>query len=156
MSFLDLLGTVVNPELTYSEVARVRSMLSSAGSTADTPWPSGIAERVVTPQERENAYLRERIAELELAVKLLCDVLTEGRLLEPNGLATRIAAVKAQLAEQQRQMELQAQENIEAARRAAEERTVACSACGAVVRQRASFMSAGGPLCQACHERSTP
>src|SRR5687767_2452708 len=88
MSFLDLLGTVVNPELSSMEVARVRSMLSSA--PPERPWESGVAERVVTPQERENAYLRGRIAELELSMKILCDVLTERGMLEPNGLATRI------------------------------------------------------------------
>ena len=153
MSFLDLLGLALGPELSSSEVARVRSVLYHHDPpVADTPWPSGI----IDPPEKKSEVevLRERVADLELAVKVLCDVLTERGLLERDGFPARIADAHRQLAVEAIAKEEAERARLEAARVAAEARTVRCAACRREVRQRDTFLSANGALCPACHASS--
>jgi hypothetical protein len=151
MSLLDLLGTVLSPELSPAERSRLRSLLSASHPyPGETPWPSGIIDRTPGPRT-EVDVLRERVAELELTVKVLGDLLAERGLLEPGTLPARARALREQLAAQ----ETARREAESAAKRAAEEakkaRTVTCAACGAEVRERESYLSATGPLCGACH-----
>ncbi len=151
MSLLELLGTVLTPDLTPSEVLRVRSILGAQRPAEGRPWESGLIDRPArAPTEVEE--LRARVAELELAVKVLGDLLVQSGVLQEGAFAARVAAVRGQLAAERAAQD----ESERAARQAAAEarraRTVTCAACGAVVRERDSFLSAAGPRCSACHQ----
>jgi hypothetical protein len=150
MSLLDLLGTVISPDLSGRERDQVRSLLQQQVRRAQAPWESGLVDRA-PPAKTPEALLRERVEDLELTVKVLCDLLTERGMLEPNALPARVAAIQAQLAAEEDAKEEAERARVEAARAAAEARTVTCGGCGAVVRERTTFLSSRGPLCTPCH-----
>jgi hypothetical protein len=150
MSLLDLLGAVVNPTLSASERAQVRSMLHQQQRRADAPWQSGIIDRPTAAKSPEE-ILRERVEDLELTVKVLCDLLVERGALDANALPARVAEIQRQLAAEEEAKDDAQKARAAAARAAAEARTVVCAGCGATVRERASFLSAHGPLCTSCH-----
>lgn len=155
MSLLDLLGTVLSPELTSAERSRLRSMLSAQHRPEDeTPWESGLVDRAPGPRT-EADVLRERVAELELTVKVLADLLAERGILPPGTLPARVTALRGQLAAERAAKLAAEREREQAARRVAAQardaRTVTCAGCGAVVRERDSYLSGSGPLCGVCH-----
>lgn len=152
MSLLDLLEAIVSPELTAAERSRVRSLLHYEDRRAERPWASGLTVDRDRPQPSEIDLLRKRVQDLELALKVLCDLLADRHLLGPNAVQERIAAIQRQLDEQQQREQQAAQEAQEAARRAIEARTIPCASCGASVRERASYLSARGAICAHCHE----
>jgi hypothetical protein len=152
MSLLDLLGAVLNPDLSARERSQLRTLLRQqpGGGNDETPWQSGIIDRP-GPAKTNEEILSERVADLELALKVLCDLLAERGLLEPNALPARIAAVQQQLAMDEAIKEDTQRSFAESMRHAAEARTVECASCHAVVRERESYLSGQGPLCVSCH-----
>lgn len=152
MSLLDLLSAIASPELTASERTHIRSLVSAERARAErlenTPWESGLVDQ--RPKTREQR-LQERVEDLELALKVLADILAERGLLERGSLPSRVAQMKRDVeAEEETRTALETQRKQEK-RREAEDAPVACAGCGAVVRTQDSFASSKGPLCVRCH-----
>jgi hypothetical protein len=159
MSLLDLLTTVMDAdrELSRSEVSALRGMLHGYASPrhgADVPWQSGLIERPDHPVKTEAEALRERVADLELTVKVLFDMLAERGVVEARSLPARVASAKQQIAADVEAERVRAEAERERAQAERAARTVTCVACGRVVRERESFMSGNGAVCGACHAAS--
>jgi hypothetical protein len=152
MSLLDLLSAFASPELTASERTTLRALVSSersrAQQQADAPWESGVvAQRPKTREER----LQERVEDLELALKVLADILAERGLLERGSLPARVAQMKRDVEEQEESRAALEAERTQQQRKEAEDAPVTCAGCGTVVRTQDSFVSSRGPLCSTCH-----
>lgn len=148
---LELLG---GAPLTGAEVSRVRSILAQhrpAPLLADEPpWPSGLPDPAPRPRSEVEA-LRDRVTELELAVRVLSDILVEAGLIGDGGLAARLSDVRRRIEEEERAEAAQQRAAEADARRRAAEREVTCAQCGAVTPARDTMLTADGPLCGRCH-----
>ncbi len=116
----------------------------------DTPWESGlVADGEGGSPENEPGSPLRRIAELELTVMALVDLLAErghiGRIELPN----RIAGIRKETAEAAERAKAEAAAREEARREA----TVDCVACDASIPKRESFYSSQGVVCASCHAR---
>lgn len=137
--FLNLLGSLISPNLSSGEVARVRGMLSDSGRTApdDRPWPSGVpdipANRAVVSQ---TTLLEQRIEHLELTVVVLCEALAKSGGIDAMAFAERMRVMRHELD----------------ARNAAEATRVTCTRCGKLVSIEHSYRRVTGILCEACHD----
>lgn len=112
----------------------------------DEPWPSGLipdGEHEGSPTEA----LERRVAQLELTVMALVELLAErghvGRIELPNKVAdierrTEEARAAAEVAEAER----------DAAARAV---SVTCAGCGIALAKSDSFYSSRGVVCPSCH-----
>lgn len=151
MSLLDLLAAVASPELTASERVQLRALLPAerARALAEAPWESGLVDPNV--RKTREQMLEERVADLELALKVMSDIMAERGLLEHGSLASRVAKVKQDLAAEETARETAEQQRRDERQRAVQEKPVICSGCGAVVPTRESFASSRGPLCAVCH-----
>jgi hypothetical protein len=151
MSLLELLAAVASPELTASERVQLRALLPSerARALADAPWESSLVDQS-KPRTREQV-LEERVADLELALKVLADILAERGFLEPGSLPARVTKLKRDLAAEETARETAEKQQREDRQRAAQEKPVICVGCGAVVPTRESFASSRGTLCAVCH-----
>ncbi len=152
MSLLDLLSAIASPELTATERTHIRSLVSAERARAqqieNTPWESGLVEQ--RPKTREQR-LQDRVEDLELALKVLADILAERGLLERGSLPSRVAQMKRDVeAEEESRVAAAAQQRQEK-RREAEDAPVTCAGCGAVVRTQDSYASSKGMLCVVCH-----
>lgn len=148
MSLLDLLSAVASPQLTSSERTHLRSLISAERVRAERPWASGLVED--RPKTREQ-HLEERVEDLELALKVLADILAERGLLERGSLPSRVAQMKRDVQEEEESRAEQAEQRKQERRRQAQEAPVTCAGCGAVVPTRDTFASSKGLLCPACH-----
>lgn len=137
--FLDLLGTVLGPQLTTDETLRVRRMLHGQAPppTGERPWASGVPDLVAAREagRSEAEELRARVTWLELAFKVMADMLTEARAIDGAALRERLRALQEQVD----------------AERALRENTVACVTCGKMVLRADAHVRATGTLCEECH-----
>lgn len=137
--FLNLLGSLISPNLSSGEVARVRGMLSASGrsSQEERPWPSGVpdipANRAVVSQ---TTLLERRIEHLELTVVVLCEALAKAGGIDALAFAERMRVMRDELD----------------AKNAAEASRVMCSRCGKQVSIEQSYRRVTGVLCEACHD----
>lgn len=97
----DLLGSLGSSTLSASEAADVRRIIQSHRQVDDRPFPSGIPDlgpRKSDEQHAEVEKLRRRVAELEVAVGVLCDFLLQSRTIDGAALARQLARVKDEIA----------------------------------------------------------
>jgi ribosomal protein S26 len=139
-SFLDLLDMALSPrELTASETQRVRHMLHGGASTssAERPWASGVPDLVATAREQRSEVddLRERVAWLELALKLVVDELASRGAVDGGELRGRLRTIAGELASERR----------------AREATVRCVGCGASIPREEAHVRVTGTFCTSCH-----
>ena len=135
--FLDLLGVVLSPQLSATETTRLRQMLDRRAPASEVPWASGVPDiRAQRDEARAEAEaLRERVAWLELAFKLLCDMLTQARIVDNVLLRDKLCAIRDQVEVERKQRE----------------NTVICVTCGASVSRDEAHVRATGTLCRSCH-----
>ena len=155
MSLLDLLSVIASPELTSTERGELRSIIHRERARAEAlenkPWESGLVEQ--RPRTREQ-LLAERVEDLELALKVLADILAERGLLERGSLPTRVAKLKHDLEAKEKAREEAVTQQERQRQQAKDEAPVTCARCGASVRTRDSFSSSRGPLCPSCYHDS--
>ncbi len=112
----------------------------------EQPWPSGLipdGEREGSPTDE----LERRVAQLELTVMALVELLAErghiGRIELPN----KVADIERRTNEARAAAEVARAERDAAAR----DMTVTCAGCGAQLPKSESFYSSRGVVCPSCH-----
>ncbi len=152
MSLLDLLSAFTSPELSVTERGELRSILAAERARAQArdakPWESGLVAGTLKTREQ---LLEDRVEDLELALKVLSDILAERGFLDRGSLPARVAQLKRDLASEEDARESAARQRQAEQRKAANEAPVTCVACTKVVTARESFASSRGPLCASCH-----
>ena len=137
--FLQLLGALISPNLSSSEVTRVRSLLSqsSGGSSVnETPWASGVPDLSAKPTRSTAATdLETRVRDLEITVVVLCEALARNNSFDAVAFAERSRQLREEIS----------------ARKAEDAAWVTCSNCSARVPRAQSYRRVTGELCEACH-----
>lgn len=148
MSILDLLNQALSTELTASETAELRNILRrergyAAQHDEEKPWESGITDVAPTttrPPRNEVEALEDRVALLELTLKVVVDMLAAQRTLDASAFETRLRAIHHEVTERRRD----------------EDESVDCVVCGKRVARKEAVRRATGILCASCHAGRRP
>ena len=136
--FLQLLGALISPNLSSSEVTRVRSLLAQSGggsSVNETPWASGVPDLSAKPTQTPTTDLETRVRDLEITVVVLCEALARNNSFDAVAFAERSRQLREEIS----------------ARKAEDAAWVTCSNCSARVPRAQSYRRVTGELCEACH-----
>lgn len=141
MSILELLDAVLSTDLTTSEVQRVRSILRDDDRhrrALETPWESSVPDLPSAAPERARSEvdaLKDRVALLELTLKLLVEMLAAKGVVDGAALAARSRSLEQEVARLREE----------------DEAWVVCAACHQRVARAAAVRRATGILCEPCH-----
>jgi len=141
MSILDLLDAALSTDLTDGEVHRVRAILrrdDHRHMPVERPWESGVPElrsAKDTGKRSEVDELEDRVALLEMTVKLLVEALAAKGVLDGAVLTSRIRALEQEVARLRQE----------------DDAYVVCASCNQRVARAGAVQRATGILCEPCH-----